>query len=453
MRKFTNQNGIIIFNQYRYTTMYTPKIFTLIFIICLSAIGMNAQNPAPGEKQKGTVLIMNAKAHLGNGKIIENSAIAFENGKLTLVADATMIRIDKRKYDLVIDGTGKQIYPGFISLNTTIGLVEIDLIRATRDMNEVGELNPNVRSIIAYNTDSRIIPTVRSNGVLLAEVVPQGGLISGQSSVVNLDAWNWEDASVALDMGMHLNWPRMFIPRFDNAEREEKIRKDMKENLETLETFFNEAAAYLKSTKDVESNLRFESMRKLFNGTTKLYVHCNFVKEIVAAVDFAKRHNIKMVLVGANDAWRVSSLLKENNISVIINGTHNLPQREDEDIDISYKLPYLLKTAGVDFAICADGSWQVRNLCFQAGTAMAYGLTEAEAVSSITSSPARILGIDSLVGTLEEGKDATLFISEGNALDMRTNHVTHAFISGRTVNLDNAQKELNKKYLEKYKLD
>ncbi len=438
---------------FRSDTMYTKKIFILIMIGCFSAHMLKAQNPAPGEKQKGKILIMNAKAHIGNGKVLENSAIAFEDGKLTLVADATMIRIDKRKYDTVIDATGKQIYPGFISCNTTIGLVEIDLIRATRDMNEVGEINPNIRSIIAYNTDSRIIPTVRSNGVLLAEVVPQGGLISGQSSVVNLDAWNWEDAAVALDAGIHLNWPRMYIPRLDNPEREEKIRKDMKTNLENLESFFSEAAAYAKNTAESESNLRFESMRKLFDGSAKLYVHCNYVKEIVAAVDFAKRHQVKMVLVGGNDSWRVASLLKENNISVVVNGTHNLPQRDDEDVDVSYKLPFLLKSAGVDFAICADGSWQVRNLSFQAGTSMAYGLTEEEAIASITSSPARILGIENNFGTLEEGKDATLFISEGNALDMRTSHVTHAFISGRTVNLDNAQKELNKKYLEKYKLE
>ena len=412
-----------------------------------------AQNQAPGAMQVGSVLIMNGKAHLGNGKVIENSAISFENGKIGLVADATLIRIDKSKYNKVIDATGKNIYPGFIACNTTIGLTEIDLVRATKDFREVGEFNPNVRSIIAYNTDSRIIPTVRSNGVLLAQVVPQGGVISGSSSVVNLDAWNWEDAALSMDIGIHLNWPRMFVYQSGNSEKEEAARKKMKSSLADLEILFSESSAYSKNQSPQESNLRYESMRALFSGKKKLFVHCNYAKEIVAAVDFAKRHQIKLVLVGATDSWRLTALLKENNIPVIINGTHNLPPREDEDVDISYKLPHLLQEGGVDFAICTDGSWQVRNLMFQAGTAQAYGLSAEEAVMSITSSAAKILGIDDKVGTIEEGKDATLIISAGNALDMRTNNITEAFISGRQVDLDNAQKELNKKYVEKYGIE
>ncbi len=453
MRKSNNQV------EFRNSQNSSPKFMSVKNIICIiltflfTSNILPAQNPAPGLPQKGTVIIMNARAHLGNGKVIENSAIAFENGKLTLVADASLIRIDKRKYDTVIDGTGKELYPGFIACNTTIGLTEIDLIRATRDYREVGEINSNVRCIIAYNTDSRIIPTVRSNGVLLAQIVPQGGIISGQSSVVNLDGWNWEDATIATDIGIHLNWPQMFVPRSDNAEKEENTRQRIKKELSDLEMIFSEASTYANNPSHVETNLRYEAMRNLFSGTKKLFVHCNFAKEIVAAVDFAKRHQLKMVLIGANDAWRVTALLKENNIPVIINGTHNLPPREDEDIDIAYKLPFLLKQGGVNFALSVDGSWQVRNLMFQAGTAQAYGLSAEEALMSITSFPAAILGIENKLGTLEEGKDATLFISDGDALDMRTNHVTHAFISGRQVNLDNAQKELNKKYLEKYGLE
>ena len=411
--------------------MSVKNILILFAFILSSGDALMAQNPAPASEQKGSVLIMNGIAHLGNGKVIENSAIAFDKGKLTLVADATMIRIDKRKYDTVIDASGKHIYPGFIACNTTLGLTEIDLIRATRDYREIGEMNPNIRSIIAYSTDSRIIPTVRSNGVLIAEVVPQGGMISGQSSVVSLDAWNWEDAAIALDFGIHMNWPRMFVPQFGDAEREENLHKRMKTELAELEIFFEEASSYSKNPTPVEKNLRFEAMKPLFNGSKKLFVHCNYAKEIVAVVDFAKRHNLKVVLVNATDSWRVTSLLKENKIPVILNGTHNLPPREDEDIDIAYKLPYLLKQGGVEFAMSVDGSWQVRNLMFQAGTGQAYGLSAEEALMSITSSPATILGIQNRVGTLEENKDATLIISDGDALDMRTNNITHAFISGR----------------------
>lgn len=428
------------------------KLIKLTYFLLLFAASVRAQNVAPAPPQKESVLIMNATAHLGNGKIIENSAIAFENGKLTMVADATVIRFDKRKYNKIIDAYGKHVYPGFIACNTTLGLTEIDLVRATLDFREVGELNPHVRSIIAYNTDSRIIPTVRSNGVLLAQIVPTGGILSGASSVVQLDAWNWEDAIVKSDVGIHLDWPRMYIPRSNNHEQDENRKKKMQKNLDDLEQLFREAKAYYLEPKPTESNVRFEAMKGLFDGSKKVFVHSDYIKEILAAVSFCERHQLKMVLVGGMDAWRATALLKEKDIPVILTHTHRLPGREDEDIDLPYRLPAMLSKAGITIAISVEGSWQNFNLMFHAGQAIGYNLSEEEAIRSITLSPAQILGIADRVGTLEEGKDATLFISSGNALDMRTNRVEDAFIQGRQINLDNAHKMLNRKYIEKYDL-
>ena len=426
------------------------KNIVLHLIFC-AVIGMTAkaQNPAPAPAQREPVLIMNGIAHIGNGKVIENSVIAFENGKITMIGDATVIKLDEGRYKKRITAFGKHIYPGFINCNSSLGLTEIDLVRSTNDNYEVGELNPNVRSIIAYNTDSKIPPTVRCNGVLTEQIVPEGGTISGQSSVVVLDAWNWEDAAYKTDDGIHLNWPRMYIAKYPGADPEEKQRERMNKEMNNIEQLFREAKAYSVSTPP-EKNLRFESMKGLFNGSKPLYVHCGYVKEIESAVLFCKKYGVKMVLVDGQDAWRVTGLLKENNIPVILGRTHTLPPREDDDVDLPYKLPYLLKEAGVNFALSVGGSWQTRNLPFMAGTAAAYGLTKEEALMSITSSPAKILGIDASTGTLETGKDATLFISSGDALDMCTNNVESAFINGREINLDNVQKQLYRKYKEKY---
>ena len=136
-----------------------------------------------------------------------------------------------------------------------------------------------------------------------------------------------------------------------------------------------------------------------------------------------------MVLVDGQDSWRVANLLKENNIPVILGRVHSLPPREDDDVDLPYKLPALLKKAGVEYALSIGGTWQTRNLGFMAGTSVGYGLTKEEALESITLSPAKILGIDQTAGSIESGKDATLFITNGDALDMRTAHVENAFIN------------------------
>ncbi|CAN5536767.1 amidohydrolase [soil metagenome] len=427
------------------------KIYLLFTLLPAAIISAQGQNPAPAPAQSEAIIIMNGTAHLGNGKVIENSVIGFENGKITLVGDATVIKLEEGHYKKKINAFGKQVYPGFINCNSTLGLTEIDLVRSTRDEYEVGDLNPNVRSIIAYNTDSKIPPTVRSNGVLMEQIVPQGGTISGQSSVVVLDAWNWEDAAYKTDEGIHLNWPQMYVAKYPGADPEDKQRERMNKEMNNIEQLFKEAKAYAVSTPE-EKNLRFDSMKGLFDGSKKLYVHCGYVKEIESAVLFCKKYGIKMVLVDGQDAWRVTTLLKENNIPVILGRLHSLPPREDDDVDLPYKLPYLLKQAGIEYALSIGGSWQTRNLAFMAGTSVGYGITKEEAVMSITSSPAKILGIDNTTGTLETGKDATLFISDGDALDMRTNKVANAFINGREIVLDDVQKQLDAKYKKKYGL-
>jgi len=425
---------------------------------CFIAFGMMgkispAQNPAPAPEQTLPILIQGGTIHTGNGTVIENGIVVFASGKITYAGDASGKNSlkDMNSYKM-IDAKGKHIYPGIIALNSTLGLIEIDAVRSTRDYNEVGDVNPNVRAVISYNTDSKIIPTVRSNGVLLAEATPQGGTISGTSSVMMLDGWNWEDAVYKEEAGIHLNWPRMIISKGQNAEPEDKQRENINKSLQDIRSFFSEAKTYAKQNPE-EKNLRLEAMKDLFNGNKKLFVHCDFIKEIVAAVNFCKEFGVKMVLVGGMDSWRVTDLLKENNIPVIIVRTHLLPPREDEDVDLPYKLPSLLTKAGITVCITDGDSWPQRNIPFQEGTAAAHGLTKEEALTCITLNPAKVLGIDSTTGTVETGKDATLFISSGDAMDMKTNNEEMAFIKGKEIVLDDVQKQLYRKYMKKYGLN
>ncbi len=430
------------------TSMKSIVITFISFLFFLSALSAQ-QTPAGPQTQP--ILITGATAHLGNGTVINNSFIAFEQGKITVVADARTINIDGNKNYKIIKADGKHVYPGFIAPNTPLGLIEINAVRSTRDNSEVGNLNPSVRSIIAYNTDSRVTPTVRSNGTLLAQVVPEGGRISGQSSVVALDGWNWEDAAYHTDDGIHLNWPRLFSRRgWWRGSGEVSKNKNYEKQIRELDDFFKEALVYTKNAATEPKNLKFEAMRGLFDQTKRLYVHTQTAKGIMEATAFAEKHGAKIVIVGGRDAWMVTDFIKKHDVAIILRETLSLPGRIDADIDQPFKTAMMLQQAGVLFAFSVDGGWQQRNLPFHAGHAVAFGLNYEAAISALTLNTAKILGIDKTVGSLEQGKDATLFICEGDALDMRSCQVTQAFIQGKDIDMDNKQKALYRKFKGKY---
>lgn len=437
--------------------MKTIKII-LIILLSLSVQKVYSQKPVPAPAETESILLVGGTAHIGNGTVIENSYIGFDKGKIILAADADKGKVDRSKFAKVIDVKGKQIYPGFILPNTTLGLVEIEAVRATQDFAEVGSLNPNVRSLIAYDTDSKVIPTVRDNGVLIAQVAPLSGIISGSSSIFNLDGWNWEDAILKADDGIHLNWQNITVltGRF-TGKPELKKNEKYDEYVNTVKKFLADAKAYSEEKEHKEKNLKFEAMSGLFDGTKNLYIHEDNVREIQEAVNIAKEAGVKkIVLVGGADAWMITDFLKENNIPVLVKRDHSLPPYPESDVYLPYKLPYLLVKAGLLVGLDMSGNMEAmngRNLPFLAGTAAAYGLSKEEALKTITSNTAKILGIEGRAGTLEAGKDATLFVSDGDALDMKTNHVEMAFIQGKSLDLRNEQKELYHRYMHKYGLE
>jgi imidazolonepropionase-like amidohydrolase len=420
-----------------------------LLLSLLTPLLLSAQ-PTPAPKQKEPILISGGTIHVGDGRVLENHLIAIKDGKIEIVASQTVGRGFPGYKE--INATGKHIYPGFIAPVTTLGLVEIESIRATIDNVETGEFNANARAIIAYNTDSEVQPTVRGNGVLMAQIIPLGGIISGQSSVVQLDAWNWEDAAYKTDEGLILNWPSAYNNFGWWAEPGDVKKNDRyNEQITSLGKLFDEAVAYAKKTGVTEKNLRFEAMKGLFDGSKNLYINASYAKAITESVIFAKKYNIKVVICGGEDAFLVTKFLKENNVPVIINRLQTLPQRVDDDYDQPYKNATILQKEGVMYCLSMDGAWQQRNLPFQGGQAVGAGLDYENAVKAMTLNTAKILGIDKTCGSIEQGKDATLFISDGDALDMKTNKVGFALIQGREIILDDKQKMLYKRFQERYK--
>lgn len=423
------------------------KRYSYILLVSL-LVFTQAIAQKPSQKQGKKIILKGATIHVGNGTVLNNASIAFDNGKITEVSTSAINESGAE----VIDAKGKHIYPGLICVDSRLGLEEIEAVRATLDYAEVGELNPNIRSVIAYNTDSKIIPTVRSNGILLALSVPEGGIIPGTSSLMKLDGWNWEDAAYKMDVATQLNWPSMRIRNAWWAPSAEEQRKQSAENMAMIKRFFDEAKAYAQLDKPASTNLKFEAMKQIFNGSRKLFISAASAKEITSSVLFAESYGIKPVILGAQEAYMVADFLKEHNVPVIYTNPHSLPGNEDEDVDMPYKTAKILKDKGVLYALSINGSWQQRNLPFLAGTTAAYGLSKEEALQSITLNAAKILGVDKTTGSIEVGKDANIIISEGDVLDMRTSQITKAYIQGANIDLDNKQKELYRTYLEKYEL-
>ena len=405
--------------------------------------------PVPAADQSEPIAITGAVIHIGNGMIVNDGIITFDRGLITAVgvAGGGINLVDHA----LIDVEGRHVYPGFVLPNSTLGLIEVNSVRATSDVLEEGDINASVRSAIAYNTDSEIIPANRFNGILTAQVAPQGGLISGSSTVFKLDGWNWEDAMLAEDVGLHLHWPS-YVQRRRNSETglfETADNENYEAQTQLLHSLFQDAQAYSGQLL----NLNLLAMQPLFNGVTKLFIHADEAKQIISAIRFARSYGIQdIVLVGGADALSVKDFLLAQNVPVIYERIHELPQREWQDVDMPFKTPFLLHDAGIKVGI-GGGATSIdrqRNLPFFAGTAAAYGLNRETALAMITSVNAEILGVADRVGTLEVGKDATLFISEGGALDMRTSQVLGAYIQGRDIDLYGTQQQLYERFRVKY---
>lgn len=416
---------------------------------------VEAHDGVPAAPQAQPVALVGGTVHPISGGPIENGTVIFEGGKLTYVGGQTSPPAGAK----VVDVSGKHVFPGMFEANSQLGLTEIQSVPATIDTGEVGELNPNVKAQVAINPDSELLPVTRAGGVLLAVSAPSGGLISGRSAVIQLDGWTYEDMAILPVSGMHMTWPgggggRRGGPR-RGAGTEEGPKPD--ERLRELNQFFADARAYREQRANPVArqafDLRLESMADLLDRKIPLVVQANRLADIQGAVAFAVEQNLRLVILGGYDAPHCADLLRKHDVPVIVSAVYRLPQRASDPYDHAYTLPQRLHEAGVKFCIsCTDRSetWNTRNLPFEAGTAVAYGLPAEEALKAITLYPAQIFAVDNRVGSLEVGKDATLFVSSASPLDARS-RIEQAFIQGREIDLSNKQTRLYEKYSEKYR--
>ena len=431
------------------------KKYLILFLFLLN-VKLFAQVPEPVNDQTKPVLIYNAFIHIGDGNTIQNGFVSFDNGKITDVRSEYLdLESDTYNNFLKINANGSHLYPGLILPNSKVGLEDISAVRATVDHTEVGELNSNIRSLIAFNTDSEVISTFRYNGILISQVVPDGSFITGNSSIMMMEGWNWEDAAYKIDDGLHVKWPRKtYPPSRWSGQTSFRDNPNYKPSVDMINKFLIDSRSYfnLNGDENKEVNLKLEAMVDVFNGKKKIYLHVGSREQIIESVQMFQKHGINnLVLVGANDALYAIDFILENDLPVLLNNLHRVPSRNHEDIDLPYKLPYLLQKEGVLVGLTASGSLHSqRNLPFLAGTAAGYGLGKEEALKLITSNNAKILGIDNVTGTIKVGKDANIIISKGDILDMKSSVIEYAFITGRKVNLDGKQQILYDRFKRKY---
>ena len=373
-------------------------------LLCFFLVGNMAAQQTPADAQTTDYTIMGATAHIGNGKVIKESIIIFSKGKLTYVGDLTTTKMASK--GTVINASGKHVYPGLIAANATLGLVEIDAVKASDDQREIGIMNPHIRSLIAYNAESKVVESMRPNGVLMAQITPRGGSISGTSSIVQLDAWNWEDAAIKVNDGIHMNWPSSFTRGRWWLGEDPALKPDPKYagNVDKVKMYFQDAKNYLAGNKET-THLPFESTKGLFNGSQKLFIHVSGQKEITDAVTMAKNLGInQIVLVHADGADNVADLLIKNNVAVILDRPHRNPNSEDDAYDTTYTIAKTLLDKGVTVSLGMEGQMErmnTRNLPFYAGTFAAHGLTKEEALMLLTSNTAKILAT-ALVVSLDD---------------------------------------------------
>jgi len=421
-------------------------ITPLLLLLSISPFAAGS-DVIPGASQTAPIALIGGTVHPVSSASFEDGVVVFDKGRIIAVGKANDVAIPDDAVCIEIEG--QHVYPGLFEAHSHLGLVEIAAVRATRDSRETGSFNPNVRAHVSVNPDSELIPVTRSNGVLLALTSPQGGVISGQAAVMQLDGWTYEDMTLKPDAGLVVYWPG--VP--DGLKSEKEIKTDRVQEIRDL---FASARAYRKARQADDTqrtDLKLEAMLPVIDGKLPMLVWADGLSTIQSAVAFAVEQNVRIIILGGYDADLCAELLNEHSVPVIVSAVYRLPRRRDAAFDEAYTLPERLRKSRVKFCIsgtAASRSSNARNLPYHAGTAVAYGLPHDEALKAITLYPAEILGVADRVGSLQPGKDATLMVTTGDPLETISN-VVSAWIQGRGVDLDSRHKRLYRKYREKYR--
>ncbi|MCX6145303.1 MAG: amidohydrolase family protein [Ignavibacteriales bacterium] len=428
----------------------------LVASLLLSVACALAADAVPAAKQKKPIALVGGTIHTVSGEVLQNATIVFDKGKIIALGASVTIPADAER----IDVTGKHVYPGIIDSYDHIGLTEIGSVRGTVDLAETGSINPNVKAEVAVNPESELIPVARSQGVVIVNTAPSGGLISGLAAALMLDGWTWEDLTLKNGLGLIINWPSMvYTPsRFVRVTKEE-WQKQRDEQLKALHETFSGARAYMTAKKAEQqkgvqyhdTDPRWNAMIPVLEGRIPVFVQANELSQIQGAITWAEQEGVKLVIVGGRDAIFVKDQLKAKDIPVIVTDVQSAPMRQWQGYNEVFSLPMRLKQAGIRFCIAGDGdASNARNTAFHAANAAAYGLPLDDALKSVTLYAAQVLGIADKVGSLEVGKDATLIVTNGDPLQPPT-ITERMFIQGKKIDLSDKHKQLYEKYQEKYR--
>jgi imidazolonepropionase-like amidohydrolase len=425
-------------------------------VCCWLAMAACCLGPAARSQ---SLLLKNATVHPVSGPALSPGDVLIVNGKVSQVGHPDV------KADQVVDLTGQHLYPGLLALNTTLGLLEIEEVRATLDFEEVGQFVPEVQSWVAVNPDSELLPVARANGVAFFEPTPEGSMVAGQSALMVIDGWTTEDMVFKKPAALHVYWPSMDINavgrrggrrRGAAGSPEERI-KERERKVKELADYFADARAYSQARNAAQTNgapdpglnPSWEAMLPYVRGQRPIIVHADELRQIKSALQWAETNDYRIVIAGGRDAWKVADVLAKKSVPVIYDAVYRLPSSEVESYDIHFKAPELLRLAGVKVALSLQGDVAAaaltKNLPYAASQAAAYGLPADEALKAITLYPAQILGVEDRLGSIEPGKDATLFSCTGDIMDLRAN-VTHLWMAGREVSLENRHTRLYEKY-------
>ncbi len=404
--------------------------------------------------------IKGAKIHTLAGPVIDSGIVVIRDGKIAAVGASVSIPSDAQ----VIDATGMELYPGLFDPITQIGLEEIAQVSATVDVSELGDFNPELVAATAVNPASAHIPVTRANGVTHVIAVPGtagfdsqgGGTIAGQASAFNLAGWTMDDMQIQRSVAMVVNWPSIQTRSFDfstfsfKEKSYEDAKKEYDKSVNELSDWLARARHYAQAKEKgspalFERDLKLESLVPVVQGKLPVLVIADDERDIKNAVEFCAKQNLKMILGSGAEAWKVSALLKEKKIPVILGPTERLPEQEDTPYDKPMTQPSELFAAGVPFAFSSFGTSFSRRLPYYAGTAVAYGLSHDEAMKAVTINAAQIFGIADQLGTIETGKMANLIVTNGDPLEVQT-EVKYLFIKGQLTSTDNRHRDLYEQY-------
>jgi imidazolonepropionase-like amidohydrolase len=399
---------------------------------------------------ENTFLLRGVTVNPVSGPKIENVSLLVTDGKIADIGP----KIAVPKGTKIIEGKGLHVYPGMIDSATEVGMEEIGSVRETNDTTEIGDFKPQLRAAIAVNPSSEHIPVIRANGITAAIALPDGGIIAGQASLMRLDGWTWEEMAMKRDAAMHLVFPTLTAGGGGIAGAASSAFADRRRaydrRLKLLSDYFESARRYQKAKAapgaSFKRDLALEAMQPVIEGKMPVLVEAVRERAIKDALTWAAKEKVTIILSGVRKPGNTLAELKFRNIPVILGPTQALPLEEDDPYDGAFTLPAELYKAGVKFAFGSFGNQFSRNLPYQAGTAVAFGLPYDEALKSVTLYPAQIWGVDDQLGSIEKGKSADFILTDGDPLEVRTN-VKRMFVNGKEVDLESKHTKLYQKYL------